>query len=317
MPTLAVTKHSWSPMSDRVAHDFEDARGHALRIGVVADLGQQRDELVAAQPAHRFERAVRTRAHRLERTFHDLVAVAHAGAQPLRHLHQQRVAGAMAERVVDDLEAVQVDRQEGALVVQPPRVFDGAFHAPHQVVAIRQAGQRVEVRQVADVVFGDTPVGHVLQDAGVADAMAVFVELGLGFDVDDALARVEQRQPHVGGQHRVLQHRALQLPQGRTPLGLRHQPQHVRAGRHGRRPNSPARVGPRATPPARPRHRPARRQSKLPIFARSCARASLALLRSSSSVVREARNRYSSRPASRLHWLDLTKKSVAPAGRRG
>ena len=299
----------------RVAHHFQDAVGHALRVALVADLGQQRDELVAAQAAHRLERAVRARAHRLERALHHLLAVAHAGTQALRHFHQQLVAGGMAERVVDDLEAVQVDQQERAGVAQPPRMLDRALHAPHQLAPVGQPGQRIEVGQVADAVFGDAAVGHVLHDAGVADAVAVLVELGLGLDVDDALAAVGQRHRHVGGQHRAVLRHALQQAQHRAALGALHQAQHAAqadAGRPGHGPSTRRPCADSISEPPLPAG-PARRQSKLPMRARSCARASLAWLRSSSMRVREARSRYCSRPASRLHWLALTKKSVAPA----
>ena len=44
---------------------------------------------------------------------HHAVILAQAGAQAVRHLAQQRVAHRVAARVVDLLEAVQVDQQDG------------------------------------------------------------------------------------------------------------------------------------------------------------------------------------------------------------
>ena len=55
-------------------------------------LGAAHDELVAAEA-------------------HAEVTVAHRVAQPLRDLHEQLVAGRVAEHVVDALEAVEVDEQ--------------------------------------------------------------------------------------------------------------------------------------------------------------------------------------------------------------
>ena len=68
---------------------------------------------------------------------------------------------------------------------QPARMFERAFGAPDQLAAVRQPGQGVEIGQVADAVFGHAPIGDVLDDAGVADGLALLVEFGLGLDVYD------------------------------------------------------------------------------------------------------------------------------------
>ena len=86
---------------------------------LVPHLGQQRHELVAAQAAHAFERSVGRAQAATRLAVQRLVAVADAGAQAPGHLDQQLVAGAVAERVVDDLEAVEVDQQQRDLVLQP------------------------------------------------------------------------------------------------------------------------------------------------------------------------------------------------------
>jgi len=95
---------------DRLAHGIENPIGHPLGVGIVGDLGQQGHELIATQTPDRLERSVRARAGGFECAFHDLVAVAHAATQASRHLHQQFVAGGVAERVVDILEAVEIDQ---------------------------------------------------------------------------------------------------------------------------------------------------------------------------------------------------------------
>ena len=78
------------------------------------------------------------------------------------HLEQQRVAGVVAERVVDELEAVDVEEEDG----------DGAGAAAHAAAqrereavleqrAVRQAGQRVVHRAVQQVVLVRLARGHV------------------------------------------------------------------------------------------------------------------------------------------------------------
>ena len=200
---------------DRQAHRLEDALGDALGVALVGHLRQQGDELVAAEPADRLEGAVRAHAHGLERALEHLVGVAHARAQAPRHLDQQLVAGAVAERVVDDLEAVEVDQQQRHLVVEAAAVLERPLGAPDQLAPVGQAGEGVEVGEVADPVLGEAPVGHVLDDAGVADQVAVLVELGLGLEVDDALPAVGEAGMDVGGEHRAALHGVVrQLDEG-------------------------------------------------------------------------------------------------------
>ena len=62
--------------------------------GLVDPAGDEDGELVAAEPG-------------------DQVAVAHGGAQPGRDLHEQVVPGLVAGDVVDRLEPVEVQQQEG------------------------------------------------------------------------------------------------------------------------------------------------------------------------------------------------------------
>ena len=207
---------------NRLAHRFDDAHRDAFGIRLVGHFGQQRDELVAAQAAHRLQSAVAAHTGRFERGVHHLLGMAHTTAQPARHLDQQLITRGMAQRVVDDLEAVEVDQQQGGQVAQPAGVVERAFGAPDQLAAVGQAGQRVEVGQVTDAVLSDPAVGHVLHDAGVADAVAMLVELGLGLDVHDARTPVGQGDRHIDGQHRGLRLHLEQQPGQAAPLGQRH-----------------------------------------------------------------------------------------------
>ncbi len=71
------------------------------------------------------------------------VGFAHAGLQTMRHLDQQLIARLMPERIVDELEFVQIDVGHS----HPPLVALGIAHClvqtVNQQVAVGQAGQSV------------------------------------------------------------------------------------------------------------------------------------------------------------------------------
>src|SRR5690606_16407025 len=75
---------------------FEDALCHPLGVADAGHAVEQHDELVAAEAEQ-------------------LVAGAQAAVETLRHFHQHAVADGVAEAVVDQLEAVQVDEQQRRL----------------------------------------------------------------------------------------------------------------------------------------------------------------------------------------------------------
>ena len=73
----------------------------------------------------------------------DGVAGSHAAHQPLGGLHQQGVTGRMAQVVVDELEVVEVHRQDGD---RTPVAVIKLHHVIEAVVeqhAVCQVGQRV------------------------------------------------------------------------------------------------------------------------------------------------------------------------------
>jgi hypothetical protein len=78
---------------------------------------------------------------------------------------------------------------------------------------------------MADAVLGETAVGDVLDDAGVADQVAVLVELGLGLDVDDALAAVDEARMDVGREDGAAVHRAVRQLEEGLALVLGNHPQ--------------------------------------------------------------------------------------------
>ena len=91
---LTRTWRRWPATSNGVAERGAHAAGGHRRLRLVLDAGAEDGELVAAEAR-------------------DQVAVAHGAAQPVRDLDQQPVAGLVAEAVVDDLEVVEVEEEDG------------------------------------------------------------------------------------------------------------------------------------------------------------------------------------------------------------
>jgi len=97
----------------------ERALGHRDGLVLAGPALQQHGELVAAEPCRG-------------------VAVAEAAHQPLGHLAEHAVAGLVAQRVVDDLEVVDVDEQHVDRVAAGPQRL---VHAVDEERAVRQAGE--------------------------------------------------------------------------------------------------------------------------------------------------------------------------------
>ena len=92
--------------------------------------------------------------------------VAHAdraAPQALRNLLQQQVAGTMAVAVIDLLEAVEVDEQHRQGMAGALRRGQRPGQAVMQHGPVRQAGQRVVVRQEADLLLGRQARADVAQ----------------------------------------------------------------------------------------------------------------------------------------------------------
>ena len=104
------------------------ARATLTAASTPSTSGSSMRELVAAQPGHR-------------------VAAPQHLAQARPHLAQQQVAGVVAERVVDLLEAVEVDQQQRGLLALAAG-HDRLMRAVAQERAVGQAGERVVQRLV-------------------------------------------------------------------------------------------------------------------------------------------------------------------------
>ncbi len=112
----------------------------------IFEVGQHDRELVAAQPGE-VQTDVVAPGPRND------IAGAQLLLQALGHGLQQEIAGAVAERIVDALEAVQIEEQKGQLAVPAARMQQLAVGALEEVQPVRHPGQRVEIRQPPNPFF--------------------------------------------------------------------------------------------------------------------------------------------------------------------
>jgi hypothetical protein len=123
----------------RIAQGLGEPAGDAQRVVLADHAGQQHGELVAAEPR-------------------DDVVGAQAARQALGHRADQPVAGAVAERVVDDLEVVEVDEEHGDAPGAPAEI---AGQALEEQLAVGQAGERVVVGLPGELLLGVAVLGDV------------------------------------------------------------------------------------------------------------------------------------------------------------
>ena len=118
-------------------HRRDHLLGHLLRalVVVVAQVLEDHRELVAAQARHG-------------------VGGAHAGREARRDALQQLVAHLVAERVVDGLEAVQVDEHEREPGVAARRVDDRLLEAIVEQHAVGQPGEGIARGEVLGALLG-------------------------------------------------------------------------------------------------------------------------------------------------------------------
>ena len=77
----------------------------------------------------------------------------HCSGDPTRHLLQQPVARIMAARIIDVLEAIQVEKQHRQRSANASCLLDRLGQMRRQIQAIRQARQLIVVRQVIQVLL--------------------------------------------------------------------------------------------------------------------------------------------------------------------
>ena len=102
-PTLIDTTTSRPSSTNGVETAAISRSATGAGVDRVADAGEQHRELVAAEP--------RQRALAVESG--DGIGASQRLLEPTRDAHQELVAGGVAEAVVDDLEAIDVEEEHG------------------------------------------------------------------------------------------------------------------------------------------------------------------------------------------------------------
>ena len=124
----------------------------------------------------------------------DRVARPHDPAQHGRQLHQQPVAGGVAQALVDELEAVEVHEQHGAALLRAPApAGQRAAQAVHEERAVRQPGEAVVEGVVLELLLRAPALGDVRADRGASvDRAREVVEHGV-VPGDEAALAVERQ----------------------------------------------------------------------------------------------------------------------------
>jgi hypothetical protein len=146
----------------------------------------------------------------------DGVRFPHQPPQAPRHLAEDPIAGLMAERVVDDLEAVEIDEQDrqfGFIAVRP-------LHCLVQPVAqqqsVRQTGERIVVRLMVELIVRPAQLGDIREHADVVGDAALAVIHGTdrqGFEKGlSILAPVPELALPAPGGRQFLPHPDIEIP---------------------------------------------------------------------------------------------------------
>ena len=115
-----------------------------LGLILAADPGLDDDELVAAEPGH------------------DIVDAGYR-AQAFGDGLEQEIAAIVPERVIDVLEAIEIDEMHGDAAALQRKDGKRLLQFFDQLGAIGQAGQRIVMRHVGDLRLGFLPFGDVLE----------------------------------------------------------------------------------------------------------------------------------------------------------
>ena len=122
-------------------------------------------------------------AHILEQD-HELVAseagdgvgLTNAVPEPVSDLPQQCVPGVVPQRVVDILEAIEVDEQHRQILGVAARAGNCGVEDQAEAGAVRQRRQAVVIGKVLNACFSDFRSGHVLAYAAIAGEGSLCIE---------------------------------------------------------------------------------------------------------------------------------------------
>ena len=157
MPMLAVTTFGSAPPSaSGSAIALDHALGRRCRLVLAADVLEQHGELVSAEAR-------------------DCVDLARRALEPARHRAQQLIPLLVAERVVDGLEAVEVDEQQRRTGRHAPGAAERLVGDLVERRPVGEPGQLVVVGEVAQALGPVAALRDVLGDgeAGLHRALVV------------------------------------------------------------------------------------------------------------------------------------------------
>ena len=120
---------------ERRQEGVEDLLGDLGGVLGAVDAGQQEQEIIGAEPCHG-------------------IAPTHGADQTLADRAQDLIAAREPERIVDQLEAVEVEDHDREQLLAAPRPLDRLGQTVIEQQAVGQAGQRIVVGEVADRLLG-------------------------------------------------------------------------------------------------------------------------------------------------------------------
>ena len=90
----------------------------------------------------------------------DKIDFAHVRPQPRRNLLKQGVAGWMSQRIVDILEAIEIEAKHRHQLVVPARSGDSAIEMLAKLQTVGEPGERIMHRQIADLILGQPTLAN-------------------------------------------------------------------------------------------------------------------------------------------------------------
>ncbi len=136
----------------------DDVRRHVAQLAAIFEVGKNDLEFIAAQPADHF-------------------LVADDLEQPFGNLFEQRVAGRMAERVVDLFEAVEIEQHDRADALLLRKGGKRGVELFRNVEPVGQPGQRIIQREPRRILGRAALRRDVGAAAAVADELTAAVEM--------------------------------------------------------------------------------------------------------------------------------------------
>ena len=198
---------------ERGGERAQDLGRQGRGVGGLRELGLHQRELVAAEPGQGVAGPDRAR-------------------DPAGHRAQQLVADRMAERVVDLLEAVEVEEEDRGQATFAAGMGQGLAEPVEQQGAVRQPGQRVVQGQPPDARLGRLALGQVLEHRDLGDDLARRGAHRRGVDGGDAarpVAAFERDLParsHLAARHRTGE-RPVEREAAVAPIGGRRRPRRL------------------------------------------------------------------------------------------